>query len=284
MFAALIKNVLLKSELREDLIDQLIEENIKLYTRVFTSSTIDPSHNYEDLEQKGDAAANAFLVWYFYKRFPQLDCPAGVPIIARLKIKYASKNSFHSICEKLGFWPFIQASQAKKDSQKKSLLEDVFESFIGATHQIFDKKYGMGFGFIIICRILTNIFDEIHISLQHDKLYDAKTRLKEHFDSNKHLGKLHTAYDPASKKITLSIIKEPTKPVNIPIDQLSTQLSNRIATITVSNNMAVVTYDPTKSFLSAASAPLKADAEQAASQKALQNLGVSYQKNLSLIC
>jgi hypothetical protein len=147
----------------------------------------------------GDVVINHFIVSYFYRRFPQLDCANCVKVIARLRINYVSGESFASIAENLNFWPFISARESpptptpvrgknKKDPyytqkyrsrDKKSLLEDVFEAFIGCTEYLLDKEFRPGVGYGIVYDILENIFNEKSISLAYEDLIDPKTRLKE---------------------------------------------------------------------------------------------------------
>lgn len=293
MFSEVVKKVLAKGKLKQGDIDRLVDRNIHIYTQAFTSAGYDPEFNYEELEQKGDASANNFLVWYFYNRFPQLNCPAGVAVVARLKIVYASKNSFQEIAEKLGFWPYINATQYERDTKRKSLLEDVFEAFIGATQQILDDDHELGFGFTIICRILKGIFDEIHISLDYEDLYDAKTRLKEYFDANQNIGKLESKYDPQTRTVTL-FITEKERPISMPINRLTEFLIKKdgdsSANVSVNQRTGTVTVSFSQSSgkviqqLASASAPTKAEAEQKASQQALILLNVQTKKDLSLVC
>ena len=75
---------------------------------------------------------------------------------------------------------------------KKDLLEDTLEAFIGCTEYLLDKAYRPGVGYAIVYDILSDIFDEIPISLRFEDLYDAKTRLKETFDTFPEIG--HWAY------------------------------------------------------------------------------------------
>jgi dsRNA-specific ribonuclease len=293
MLNEVIKKVLAKGKLSRNDIDRLVDKNIDIYRQAFTSAGYDPEFNYEDLEQKGDASANNFLVWYFYERFPQLNCPAGVAIIARLKIVYASKNSFQEIAGKLGFWSHINATPHERDTKRKSLLEDVFEAFIGATQQILDDEHELGFGFPIICRILKGIFDEIPISLEYEDLYDAKTRLKEFFDANPNVGKLDSKYDPQTRRVTLAIT-EKVNPVSVPLKNLAEFLANKrdgsSANISVDHRTgtASVTWSQTSGqvirTLASAVASTKAEAEQQASLLALAALKVTTKKDLSLVC
>ena len=47
----------------------------------------------------------------------------------------------------------------------------------------FEKKnIEKGVGYAVVYKLLENIFNNIHISLKYEDLYDAKTRLKELFD------------------------------------------------------------------------------------------------------
>lgn len=199
-FANLIKTVIDKGNIDEPTKNLLIK-NIAIYEEAFTSPSINKVRNYEMFEHLGDATVNKFLVSYFIKRFPQLDCPSGVKIVARLKINYASKQSFYTIANNLGFWPFIVASPQVKATKKKALLEDVLEAFIGATEYIIDSRYQhTGIGYVVVARVLKQIFDRITISLAYEDLYDPKSRIKEYFDKNKHLGTLEFVYK-AKKKL-----------------------------------------------------------------------------------
>ncbi len=76
-------------------------------------------------EQLGDVSVNKFIVNYMYKRFPQLRNPNGVDVVAKLKIKYASKNQLQMLSESLDMWRFITATYDERTNKKKPLLEDL---------------------------------------------------------------------------------------------------------------------------------------------------------------
>jgi dsRNA-specific ribonuclease len=65
-----------------------------------------------------------------------------------------------------------------------SLYEDVFESFFGAI-VILSEKFGKGYGYNLIYGIASKMFDKTSISLNIDDLFDAKSRVKEIYDSLK---------------------------------------------------------------------------------------------------
>ena len=182
-FKALISSLLRKGGLKSKYIKMLTDpEAMKIYGCAFTSELVDPDNNYQVLEQVGDLSGNKFIVNYMYERFPQLDCAEGVKVVARLRINYGAKESFCEIARKLGFWEFISATNDLRQRKMKPLLEDVFEAFLGATERILDRRKRVGVGYAIVHDILTSIFNEMHISLRYEDLYDAKTRLKELFD------------------------------------------------------------------------------------------------------
>ena len=66
--------------------------------------------------------------------------------------------------------------------EKKKLLEDTFEAFIGVTELMIDEKIRHNVGYAIVYEILHSVFETVNISLKYEDLYDAKTRLKELFD------------------------------------------------------------------------------------------------------
>ena len=182
-FKDLINNVLKRGNIKSKYRKMLTEDkSMEVYASAFTSELVDPDNNYQVLEQIGDLSGNKFIVNYMYERFPQLDCAEGVKVVARLRINYGAKQSFSEIARKLGFWPFISATNDLRQRKMKPLLEDVFEAFLGATERILDRKKRVGVGYAIVYDMLANIFDEMDISLRYENLYDAKTRLKELFD------------------------------------------------------------------------------------------------------
>lgn len=168
------------------------EEAIVLFSSAFTSKSVDARNNYEFFEQLGDASVNKFIVQYMYKRYPHLKVSWGVNVVARLKIKYGSKGQLHQMADELAFWKFIRATEEERNKRKKSLLEDVFEAFMGCVEFVLDsriraekKQKCFGFGYFYVFEILTSIFDKIDIPFAYEKLVDSKTRLKELFDENR---------------------------------------------------------------------------------------------------
>lgn len=243
-FKKLIFNLLKEAKLKMHYIDMLTDDDsLTLYNKAFTSDSADIDDNYEVFEQLGDITANKFIVWYMHRRFPKLMCSQGVKVVARLRINYGAKQSFSSIAENLGFWEFITASEEERSRCKKPLLEDTFEAFIGVTEYLIDTKIRECVGYSVVYNILESLFDKIHISLKYEDLYDAKTRLKELFDfyGSDVLGTLkYDSVKNMEEKITCSTITQEFK--------------------------------MKKEILGEGIASLKADSEQKAAAKAIENL------------
>ena len=259
-FKKLITGLLKKGNIKQKYIDILTTpESMEVYAASFTSEQVDESNNYQVYEQLGDLTGNKFIVWYIYKRFPQLKCAEGVKVAARLRINLGSKNSFCSIAEDNGFWDFISATNELRQRKKKPLLEDVFEAFLGATETLLDEYTKIGVGYACVYKILGAIFDEMEISLRYEDLYDAKTRLKELFDIHADkLGPLR--YEEKREELVAYSM----------IYRLHGAKYDTRQDGTVNMNSVVGKYK--KVLIGQGSASLKADAEQVAAADALKNL------------
>ena len=265
-FKQFINNLLSLGKVKKAYVDILTnDENMKLYSSAFTSDLVDDQNNYQVFEQLGDKTVNKFIVWYMYRRFPRLKCSEGVKVAARVQINYCSKTSFAQIAEKYGFWEFITATNELRERNKIDLLEDVFEAFIGVTEWIIDNnikfqnKDIFGVGYASVYRILESMFNEIDISLKHEDLYDAKTRLKEVFDLHgDKLGVLQyesieSSIDKKCRVYRLEGAKYETRPDG-----------------TVNTNRYVGRYN--KILIGEGSAQYKAQAEQSAASIAIKTL------------
>lgn len=258
-FRKIIFDLLKRGKLKDHYIKLLMNpDSMKIYNDVFTSDTADPINNYEVYEQLGDVMAGSFIIWYMYRRFPQLMCADSVKIVARLKINYGAKATFFDIADKLGFWDFITATEEERMKIRKDLLEDVFEAFIGATAYILDNNIRQGVGYAIVYDILASIFDDMDISLKYEDLYDAKTRLKELVDFFKQaIGILNYDY----------MKSEPNEAGHV----FTTAIIYR-------------TFNGKKQEIGRGTAAKKADSEQKAADKAVEYLSrIGFTKTVSKI-
>jgi len=263
-FPNMIKNILEKSKLKPKYIRELTDKkSIKAYSQAFTAASANPKKNYEIYEQIGDLSANKFIVWYAYRRFPQLNCPLGVKVVARLRINYGSRQSFSTIAGNLGFWPFISADEDERNRKKKDLLEDAMEAFIGCTEQLLDNKYRPGVGYAIVYDILSSIFDQIDISLAYNDLYDAKTRIKELFDAYKDVLGSWAYIDTREELLAESIIYQ------VPPGVSNAPLKQRVGP---TKKDVIKKPQPEWVQLGTGKAAKKADAQQKAAEAGLKKL------------
>ena len=184
-FRQCILFILKLGQLKDKYIDHLLSpRGLELYNQVFTHPSVNTEINYEALEILGDSTINQCIVWYLHRRFPKLNNPLGVKVIARLKINLVSKQQFFEFGQQLNLWPFVSAMSDVRQTKMKPTTEDVFEAFFGATQMLLDEIQ-MGLGNMICYRIIKTLFDTIPISLKYTDLYDPVTRLKETVDHYK---------------------------------------------------------------------------------------------------
>lgn len=182
-FKIFLRNVLSLSNLDEPYYDMLLDkEGIQMYEQAFTHKSADELNNYEYLEFLGDVTLNKSIAWYLSRRFPHLNKPQGVKVLTRLKINLISKKSFAGFAKTLSFWDFVSADTDIRSTNMDKTLEDVFESFFGATELLIDSKIREGAGYHFCYNIISSLLDTKDISLRYEDLYDAKTRLKELID------------------------------------------------------------------------------------------------------
>jgi dsRNA-specific ribonuclease len=245
-FKLMIQNVLTKSKLKQKYIDLLLDEqSLQLYDSAFTNAEANPDKNYEFFETLGDSTVNKCIVWYLFRRFPEMNMTEGKAILSRLKIQLVAKDPFFNLANKLNFWDFVTVDEKNKNQNKKKVLEDVFEAFFGVTEYLLDTKIKIGVGYAISYQIIETLMDETEIDTSYEALFDTKTRLKELFDfrefKNKGIGTL---------KFTAEQNRE---------DKIFTAYAVRVL--------------PQGEFiLGTGKAILKQDAEKKAAEKAIENL------------
>lgn len=173
---------------------QILLSNLAYYELALTTKERDPARNLEMFEQLGDVTINKCMKWYFFRRFPQINCPGGVGTLARLAINHQSRQSLASIAEDYDFWPIVLSfdkANATAESREK-IMEDVFEAFVGVTEFLLDKHVVVGAGYSVIYSMIEAIMDLKDISLAYEDLYDGKSRMNELANAiiNKQYGKI----------------------------------------------------------------------------------------------
>jgi dsRNA-specific ribonuclease len=168
----------------------LFSKNDEKFKQAFTHKSVNPIDNYERLEFVGDSIINCAVACFIEDKFSEVK---SVMFLTRLKHVIISKKSLSLIAEGLGFWNHLNISQdtrdkynalnsnnRHKDVEYLSLLEDVFEAFIGATFSSFKNSEKMKEISTVICiKIINSFLSLLNISLNYKELFDAKTRFKE---------------------------------------------------------------------------------------------------------
>jgi dsRNA-specific ribonuclease len=193
--------------------------NMSLFVQAFTSAAFDRNFNYEFLEQKGDLSVNKSVVDYCYKKLNLNGESRAVKSISKLKSKYASRQGESEMAEALGFWKFVNAVPEEKRESRKKLLEDIFESFVGALEYIIEKTHEVeNVGYSVAYSFVAKVMDDVNAEdfrrykkvmeeaerkgisrtgALFEEVNDPITKLKE-LDDNENLNlrvSYHTLYD-----------------------------------------------------------------------------------------
>jgi dsRNA-specific ribonuclease len=185
-FQDFISGLLLKIPINPLEINELITpDNMKLFETAFTHTSAGKKSDYERLELLGDSIVNTSIVFYLNERFPKIAHKGKVmaekdtvKILTRMKGNLASGKTLGRIAQQLDFWKYVDATDYFKSTKMIPLLEDCFEAFCGVLTTILDREHG----FKICYNLITNLLNDLEMDIDYDKLFDAKTRLKELYD------------------------------------------------------------------------------------------------------
>ncbi len=178
---------------QQSLADFTDEESMVEFSRAFTHKTWSSTFNYERYEFLGDTIINDAVAHYISTTFPHIQ---NVAWMTRIKHTLISKKYLAALAHKANFLKFIRYGegltsllkgsyeQANESLNKEylSILEDVFEAFIGALRDIVNKKTVDGIGGIISRRMVHTFLDKKNIPVSYDEIFDPKSRLKEIYD------------------------------------------------------------------------------------------------------
>lgn len=147
----------------------------------------------ERLEYLGDSILGATIAGYLYERFPQEE----EGFMTRLRTKIVNGEMLGSLALKMGMAPHMVISRHVEDRcngrTNLRILEDVFESFIGALYLDFNEKelehptmeFYSGLGFqvcqVFIISIIEELIDFSDLILND---YNFKDQLLRYFQQN----------------------------------------------------------------------------------------------------
>ena len=158
----------------------ILPKNEELYSLAFTHSSYNGMagtrhQDYERLEFLGDSVIGMVVSELCYIYHPDME-QGKLSVLKSQFIRTASEAEY---CRKLGLNEYIRvgASFAKDASQNLSLLEDVFEAFVGAVYldQGLDTCY----------RIVRAIFEEDVKNAKVDMAINPKSYLQECMQADK---------------------------------------------------------------------------------------------------
>lgn len=187
-----IHDVLSRININPDNFEQILsDENMKKFVKSFTHKSFDSENNYELAELIGDGIINSCVVNYLRQTYSEL---TEVKTITRIKHNIISKKTLASLAQSEDFLRFIRLSKEEKEkmeviesrskqfqSRNKpflSLLEDVFEAFIGTLFEIINELF-VGAGYHICYLLLSTFLSKIEIDLTYEGNVDVKTQFKE---------------------------------------------------------------------------------------------------------
>ena len=158
----------------------ILPKNEELYSLAFTHSSYNGMagtrhQDYERLEFLGDAVVGMVVSELCYIYHPEMEQGK----LSMLKSQFIRTAAEAEYCKKLGLNEYIRvgASFAKDASSNLSLLEDVFESFIGAIY--------LDQGLDVCYRIVRSIFEEDVRNGSVDVTVNPKSYLQECMQADK---------------------------------------------------------------------------------------------------
>lgn len=177
----------------EKIVDALIKRKVyKSFEIVFVHKSYNQDSmsgdNYEIHEFLGDPLLNSCVAHYIHNRFPKI---VSIKWLTRLKHNFMSQKMCAKFAEQLGFFRFIKYAKRveveledRSESNKvyMSLLEDVFEAFIGKLNEVVNEETKSMAGYLFIYNFIKSLMDKIEIQLDYKIVFDGRTRLKEVYD------------------------------------------------------------------------------------------------------
>ncbi len=158
----------------------ILPKNEELYSLAFTHSSYNGMagtrhQDYERLEFLGDAVVGMVVSELCYIYHPEMEQGK----LSMLKSQFIRTAAEAEYCKRLGLNEYIRvgASFAKDASKNLSLLEDVFEAFIGAVY--------LDHGLDVCYRIVRDIFEDDVKNAKVDMTINPKSYLQECMQADK---------------------------------------------------------------------------------------------------
>ena len=174
----------------------------------------------ERLEYLGDSILGATIASYLYERFPQEE----EGFMTRLRTKIVNGEMLGSLALKMGLAPHMVISRHVEDRcngrTNLRILEDVFESFIGALYLDFNEKevkhntmdFYSGLGFqvcqVFIISIIEDLIDFSDLILNDYNFKDQLLRyFQQHFQQTPKYKQILVEGPPHERFFTMAVLK-----------------------------------------------------------------------------
>jgi dsRNA-specific ribonuclease len=157
-------------------VQSMLYDNGNEIKKAFTHKDYDSVNNYEDYELIGDRIIKGDFVPYIETNY-DIKRKNHKQVIATIEKWYFSTLVFSKIAIELGLKPMIIHSHDTKIDN--SILEDIFESFIGLLYEMF-VTYNVEDPRQQIQNIVYRIFDKTKFNVDNFKIYESyRTQVKE---------------------------------------------------------------------------------------------------------
>lgn len=181
-------NLLERAKVKRKYIDTLsTPASAAYFDTAFTDPSYDDSNNYLFLRSIGTLDLHRILVWYIFKKHPQVTQKT----LTLIKINLLRDSKIGELVTTLGINTHILCDEKKNINIK--LSQNVFEAIVGAIAFIINhhKDYKFGIGNVVVDKLCTYILDQLDINVDETSLDNPKSKLKElYFDVNKTTHKL----------------------------------------------------------------------------------------------
>jgi dsRNA-specific ribonuclease len=140
----------------------------------------------------GNATLNKCVVSYMPQRFPVLQHPSRVNVLAPLKIHIISNEIVSERFNEIFNISAIIPAAAEELRRDKSPINSMFKAILGCVESVVDKNIKEGLGYRVCYNLIKNLLEQIPLSLKYTDLVSPNTRINEIVNRN-HLRKLEEA-------------------------------------------------------------------------------------------
>jgi dsRNA-specific ribonuclease len=183
-----VVNLLERAKVKRKYIDTLsTPASAAYFDTAFTDPSYDESNNYLFLRSLGTLDLHRILVWYIFKKHPEVTQKT----LTLIKINLLRDSKIGELVTTMGINTHILCDEKKNINIK--LSQNVFEAIVGAIAFIINhhKDYKFGIGNVVVDKVCTYILDQLDINVDETSLDNPKSKLKElYFDVNKTTRKL----------------------------------------------------------------------------------------------